>query len=94
MRHALLGLVGAAVLGLGAFTAGALTAAPAQAQGFSIAVGEPHPHYRPHPRWHRPHYGRPVYYRPRPAYGPPCRVTTRRYFNGFTWVSERRRTCW
>jgi hypothetical protein len=99
MRHALLSVLGAAALGLGALTADALTAAPAQAGGFSVAVGEPYGYnpYRPHPRrhwgYHR-HHG-PVHYRPvRGGYGAPCTVRTSRYFNGFTWVTERRRTCW
>ena len=97
MRHALLSVLGAAALGFGALTADALTAAPAQAQGFSIAVGEPYG-YNPHrPRSHwRHHRGhRPVYYRPvRGGYGAHCAVRKTRYFNGYTWVVERRRTCW
>ena len=55
MRHILLGFV-AVVLGVGAVTA---TPAPAQAQGFSITVGEPYGH-RPVRRWERS-YERPVY---------------------------------
>lgn len=58
MRHFLFGLI-AVVLGFGALAA---TSAPAQAQGFSISVGEPYgrPQER---RWHR-RYGRPVAFRP------------------------------
>jgi hypothetical protein len=100
MRHALLSVLGAAALGLGALTADALTAAPAQAQGFTITVGEPYG-YNPYPRHPRRHWGhwrrhhRPVYYRPvRGGYGPDCTVRMRRYFDGYSWVTERRRTCW
>lgn len=66
MRHLLIGLA-AVVLGVGALTA---APAPAQAQGFSITVGEPYGH-RPVRRWDRPHH-RPVYERrasERRAYG-------------------------
>jgi len=101
MRHALLSVLGAAALGLGALTADALTASPAQAQGFSIAVGEPygytpnphHPHWRRHYRRHHPY---PVAYRPVRwgHHNDYCEVRKTRYFNGYTWVVERRKTCW
>jgi hypothetical protein len=101
MRHALLSVLGAASLGLGMLTAEAITAGPAQAQGFSITVGEPYgyaPYRVPPRRWghSRRTYPRPVYYRP--AYGggydSACRVRVNRYFDGYSWVTERRRTCW
>jgi hypothetical protein len=101
MRHALLSVLGAASLGLCMLTADAITAAPAKAQGFSITVGSPYG-YDPYPvpprrwgHWRRTH-PRPVYYRP--AYGggydSACRVRVNRYFDGYSWVTERRRTCW
>ena len=95
MRKPLLGLA-AALLGLGTF--GAL---PAQAQGFSITVGTPGyyappvPVYRPYPAY-RPIY-RPAY-RPYPAYvpayyAPRCSVEVTRHWDGWGWVSRRRRIC-
>ncbi|HEY8382943.1 MAG TPA: hypothetical protein VIL09_12420 [Microvirga sp.] len=99
MRKLLVGLAGALALGFGAFGA-----APAQAQGFSVTIGTPGyygpaPVYRSYPR-HRayrpyrpyPVYGRPVQYRPVYA-GPRCVTRVNRYWDGYGWVSERRRIC-
>jgi hypothetical protein len=99
MPRAFLSILGAAALGLGALTADALTAAPAQAQGFSITIGEPYGYnpYPSHPRRHYRHWRRhhqPVYYRPVRGYDRHCEVRKTRYFNGYSWVTERRRTCW
>ena len=100
MRRIFFGLI-AAFLGFGALAA---APAPAQAQGFSITVGEP---YGPPPvrRIYRS-YERPVYYRPgpvyrhypryaRPAYyaGPRCVVRSSRVWDGFEWVVRRREIC-
>jgi hypothetical protein len=69
MRNFAVGLAGAIVLGFGA-----IAAQPAQAQGFSITIGNPGyyappPVYRPYPRY-RPVYSRPVRaYRSYGAYG-------------------------
>jgi hypothetical protein len=57
MRHVFFGLL-AAVLGVGLLTA---APTPAEAQGFSIAIGEPYGH-REARRWERS-YDRPVYER-------------------------------
>jgi hypothetical protein len=119
MRQILLGLAGAAVVGLGAFGA-----QPAQAQGFSITIGtpgyyRPAPIYRPYPRYRPVYYRpapvyrpypryRPVHYRPAPIYrsygpqrvfappvdyGPVCTTRVARYWDGFGYVSERRKVC-
>lgn len=103
MRHALLSVLGAAALGFGILAVDAVTAAPAQAQGFSITVGEPYgydPYPRPRRHWghrRRHHHNDPrsVYYRPAygGGYGAPCRVHVNRYFDGYSWVTERRRIC-
>jgi hypothetical protein len=98
MRSSLLGLLGAAVLGLAAVSA---APAPARAQGISIAIGEPHAHrppppvYREHRRFvpvYRHRYGPPVY-----ATGsfrsPRCVIRSTRAWNGFGWVERRRRVC-
>ena len=98
MRPSLLALLGAAALGLGA-----VSAAPAQAQGLSIAIGEPYGHRPPPPvyREHRREFV-PVYRHhrgPPPVYatgsfGPSrCIVRTTRSWDGFGWVERRRRIC-
>jgi hypothetical protein len=101
MRKLLLGLVGFAAIGLGA---GAVQ--PALAQGFSITVGSPYyqppvfapplPYYRPAyyapVPVYRPGYGRRGYYRPA-YYGPRCTVRTSRFWDGFSWVTQRREIC-
>jgi hypothetical protein len=95
MRKLILGLFGLAAIGFGA-----VAAQPAQAQGFSITVGNPYygpvypapvyyrpaPVYRPYPVYGRPYY-RPAYY------GPRCTVRTSRYWDGFSWVVQRREIC-
>jgi hypothetical protein len=98
MRKLILGLFGFAAIGLGA-----VAAQPAEAQGFSITVGTPY--YQPAPA---PYYG-PVYYRPAPVYrpypvygrpyyrpayyGPRCTIRTSRYWDGYSWVTQRREVC-
>lgn len=100
MRHLLAGLF-AAVVGLGSMAAASV---PAQAQEFSIRVGEP---YGPPPgyRWHR-RYERPVGFRPVPVYrhypryarpvydaGPRCFIRTTRVWDGYGWELRRREVC-
>jgi hypothetical protein len=99
MRNLTVGLAGAIVLGFGA-----IAAQPAQAQGFSVTIGNPGyyappvPVYRPYPRY-RPVYSRP--YRAYPAYGayepayygPRCTTRVTRYWDGWAWVSRERRVC-
>lgn len=104
MRHVLLGLAGAAALGLGA-----LTVAPAQAQGISVTIGSGYGGYG-YGGYHRPAYGyyparRPVYYRPAPVYraypryarpvyyAPRCTIRTSRSWDGYGWVIRKREVC-
>jgi hypothetical protein len=103
MRLSLLGLLGAAALGLGA-----VSAAPAQAQGLSITIGEPYGHrppppvYREHRREFVPVYRyRHVRHRDVPphvyatgSFGPSrCIIRTSRTWDGYGWVERRRRIC-
>jgi hypothetical protein len=98
LRVSLLGLLGAAALGLSA-----VSAAPAQAQGLSITIGEPHAHRAPPPvyREHRRHFVPIHRHRRVPpsvyatgSFGPPhCMIRTTRHWNGFGWVERRRRIC-
>jgi hypothetical protein len=104
MRKFLFGLAGMLALGFGA-----LASDPAQAQGFSITVGSPYGYgpaygYPPPPRRYAPVYGRPIPVydgyprRPRRVYyappGPRCTVRKERYFDGYDWVSVKRKSCY
>ena len=104
MRKLLFGLF-AAILGLGALAA---VPEPAQAQGFSVTIGTPGyngpRYYRRH--HYRSHHYRSAFYEPSPVYlrrrgydrpahyNPRCTIRVHRYWDGFTWVHERRRHCW
>jgi hypothetical protein len=95
MRVSLLGLLGAAALGFSA-----VSALPAQAQGLSITIGEPHGHrppppvHRDHRRYvpiHRHHHVPPVH--ATGSFRHHCVIRTTRHWNGFGWVQRRRRVC-
>ena len=108
MRKFILGIAGAAALGLAA-----LSPSGASAQSFSITIGTGHApgyHYAPAYGYapppfyhaHRPRYGSPRYDRPpyygasrykRPRFADRCIERSHRYWNGRAWVTERRRTC-
>lgn len=104
MRKLILGLAAAVTLGLTA-----LAPQAASAQGFSVTIGSgympvagPYGYYPPPPRrgYYPPprhgYYGRPypprAYYG-RPYRGPRCVVRVNRYWDGYGWVSQRRRVC-
>jgi hypothetical protein len=91
-----------AAVGVGTLLITAIpTAAPAEAQGFSIQFGSgpfygPRPYYGPRPFYGpRPYYGHPHGYRPAYAYGPPPRCWFRptRYWDGYGWAVGRERIC-
>lgn len=106
MRKLVLGLSGAAVLGLAA-----IASQGAQAQEVTVTFGSGFGSgYGSH--WDRPAYGYPAYERPgysrpvhydggfgRPVYyersfeRPRCFVRIDKYWDGDTWVRERRRIC-
>ncbi|MCG7392372.1 hypothetical protein MHY87_05580 [Microvirga sp. ACRRW] len=96
MRKLLIGLLGFATLGFGAFVA-----PQAEAQPY-YGYRRPAVEYRAGPVLVRHEYGRPHYnrrvYRPAPAYRPVravrrCWVEPRRVWNGYTWVRRGVEVC-
>lgn len=102
MRKFIAGFAAAIVIALSTLT---LTPQSASAQGFSITFGTGQPpmvrHYDDRPRYdHRPRYDdrrhhdrRSYRHAPRRHVAQDCIVRVQRFWDGYSWVSERRRIC-
>lgn len=98
MRKLLIGVLGAATLGLAGLSVQQAEAQPYYGYGYRGPAVE----YRAGPvlvrhEYGRPHYGR-RYYRPAPAYRPVrtarrCWVEPRRVWNGYRWVRRPIEVC-